>query len=66
MQPTTVRFAADSFELVQEAANRVGCTVAMFVREAAIARALLVLKGNRDSAHLPELLGEINRLAQLE
>lgn len=43
LRPTTVRFAHDAMDLVQEAAKEAGCSVSQFVREAAIMRAAALL-----------------------
>lgn len=42
MRPTTIRFAPDTFDLVTRAAENLGISVAQFVREAAIMRAILL------------------------
>lgn len=39
LRPTTVRFAEDAMDLVQAAAGEAGCSVAQFIREAAVMRA---------------------------
>jgi uncharacterized protein (DUF1778 family) len=60
LQPTTIRFPRDALMLVQRAAEQTGCTVAQFVREAALMRAVLTLESQRDA---PQLADEIERLA---
>jgi uncharacterized protein (DUF1778 family) len=61
LQPTTIRFTRDGMALVQRAADRTGCTVAQFVREAALMRAVLTLESER---HPERLAAEIARLAR--
>lgn len=41
MLPTTIRFAPDAMDLVNKAAKDMGISVAQFVRESAIMRAML-------------------------
>jgi uncharacterized protein (DUF1778 family) len=41
LTPTTIRFTPDVMELIQKAAKRRGCTVAQFVRDAALMRAFM-------------------------
>lgn len=43
LRPTTVRFAQDAMDLVQEAAKEAGVSASQFVREAAIMRAAAIL-----------------------
>lgn len=43
LRPTTVRFAQDAMNLVQDAAREAGVSVSQFVREAAIMRAAALL-----------------------
>lgn len=43
LRPTTVRFAQDAMDLVQEASKEAGVSVSQFVREAAIMRAAALL-----------------------
>jgi uncharacterized protein (DUF1778 family) len=61
LQPTTIRFPRDGMALVQRAAERAGCTVAQFVREAALMRAFITLESNRDPE---QLAADVERLAR--
>lgn len=54
LKPTTVRFAEDGMELVQRAADKVGCNFGQFCREAALMRAVIVLGGEQEMARLDE------------
>lgn len=60
MRGTTIRFSDDATLLVHEACKMLGVSLAQFVREAAIMRAMVVL--NRDGAR--EVLEAIGRMAQ--
>jgi uncharacterized protein (DUF1778 family) len=53
--PTTIRFAPDAMELIERAAGQMGTSVAQFVREAAIVRAM-VLENHPETEHLADTL----------
>lgn len=61
LKPTTIRFAEDGADIIQQAADRLGCTFAQFVREAALMRAMIV--GGRVGEY-KKLSEEIARLAR--
>jgi uncharacterized protein (DUF1778 family) len=56
LKPTTIRFAPDALDLVQRAADNLGISVAQFVRESSIMRAMFVAGEFRDDL---EALGNI-------
>lgn len=64
MRPTTIRFAPDAMDLVNDAAKNLGVSVAQFVRESAIMRAMLV--EGQGKADLMVLADEVTRLARRE
>lgn len=61
LRPTTIRFAPDAMQLVNEAAAELGESTSQFVREAAMMRAMLTLKPSTD---LHQLAEEIKQLAR--
>jgi uncharacterized protein (DUF1778 family) len=63
LKPTTVRFSRDAGDLVQQAADEVGSTMAAFVRESAIMRAILILAA-KDGDKFGDLAAEVLRLAR--
>lgn len=60
LRPTTVRFAEDGYGMIQRAADQVGSTISQFVREAAMMRAILVLR----EEEFAELAHEVQRLSR--
>lgn len=61
LKPTTIRFAEDGADVIQQAADKVGCTFAQFVREAALIRAMIV---HGDGHDLGKLSQEVVRLSR--
>jgi uncharacterized protein (DUF1778 family) len=53
--PTTIRFAPEAMELIERAAQEMGTSVAQFVREAAIVRAMVV-ENHPETQHLGDVL----------
>jgi Protein of unknown function (DUF1778) len=53
--PTTIRFAPEAMELIERAAQQMGTSVAQFVREAAIVRAMVV-ENHPETEHLADAL----------
>ena len=62
MRPTTIRFAQDAEDLIRRAAETLDISVAQFVRESAIMRAMFVSGEIRDDLQL--LSEAISRLAR--
>lgn len=60
LKPTTVRFASDCQILVQQAADEMGISMAQFVREAAIIRALITFEGRE----VAEVRAALRRLVE--
>lgn len=65
MTPTTVRFGADTWEMIQREAQHAGVSAAEFVREAALARAMhsYVRRGGEGVEEWEELYDAAHRLA---
>jgi uncharacterized protein (DUF1778 family) len=61
LKPTTVRFTPDALAAVREASEELGCSIGQFVREAAIARAILVAEPTIPPAAVLRLIGEVTR-----
>jgi uncharacterized protein (DUF1778 family) len=53
--PTTIRFAPEAMELIERASQQMGTSVAQFVREAAIVRAM-VIENHPETQHLGDTL----------
>ena len=62
LKPTTIRYAPDAMELIQRAAENLGISVAQFVREASIMRAMFVAGEFRDD--LEALANIVARLSR--
>lgn len=61
LKPTTIRFAEDGAEMIQQAADEVGCSFAQFVREAALIRAAIVTRSDLDFKRLSDRIARLAR-----
>lgn len=61
LRPTTIRFAPDAMELVQEAASALGISVAQFVREAALMRACVTPGIREEMVEMSERIARLSR-----
>jgi hypothetical protein len=62
LKPTTIRFTPDAMELIHRAAQRQGCSVSQFVREAALMRASMT--GDANPYPMRDLAAELRRLGE--
>lgn len=64
LKPTTIRISPDAYERLVRAAEKQGCSVAQYIREAAIIRLLLEEVEAGYGVPLPDLIRQVRILAR--